>query len=261
LKARKSLKLVSLLSLGIVVAACNQPEKAEPEAVIDLEDNDTKVSYVIGVSSGQAMLRNLSMLDGTDIVIHKDVLIKAFADGVNEASSLDEEALQTVMNEFRGRVNTVMQEKRQQEQAEQEKLAAENVAKGAAFLEENKAKDGVVTLDSGLQYKVVEAGSGKSPAASDRVKVNYRGTLIDGTEFDSSFARGVPAEFGVGQVIKGWTEALQLMKEGGKWQLYIPAALAYGEASRPKIPGNSVLIFDVELLEVLATEDEAAKAK
>ena len=123
-------------------------------------------------------------------------------------------------------------------------------------------KEGVVTTESGLQYKVLKKGSGKSPAAKDKVKVHYTGTLTDGTQFDSSRDRGEPTSFGVNRVIKGWTEALQLMKEGSQWELYIPADIAYGNVSRPKIPGNSVLVFDVELIEVLdAPAKKSAPAK
>lgn len=124
--------------------------------------------------------------------------------------------------------------------------------KGEIFLKENATKEGVKTLPSGLQYKVVKEGSGKAPKATDTVSVHYRGTLIDGKEFDSSHKRGEPAEFPVNAVIKGWTEALQLMKEGSKWMLYIPASLAYGERGTPGGPigPNETLIFEVELLKV-----------
>lgn len=125
-----------------------------------------------------------------------------------------------------------------------------NASASKKFLEENGKQPGVVTTASGLQYKVINAGSGNSPQATDQVKVNYRGTLLDGTEFDSSYKRNEPATFGVSQVIKGWTEALLLMKPGAKWQLTIPAELAYGPNGRPGIPPNALLKFDVELLGV-----------
>ncbi|MFL0810841.1 MAG: FKBP-type peptidyl-prolyl cis-trans isomerase [Agarilytica sp.] len=202
------------------------------------------------------MARNLETLEGTEISVDTAVLAQGFEDGVNSASQLEDADLQKVMNDFRTNVNNAMQEKRKQEQEEQAKVAEENKTKGATFLEESKAKEGVVTLPSGLQYKILTEGTGAKPAKTDRVKVHYKGTLIDGTQFDSSYDRGQPAQFGVTQVIKGWTEALQLMKEGAKWQLIIPADLAYGEASRPKIPGNSVLLFDVELLEIVKKEEK-----
>lgn len=128
---------------------------------------------------------------------------------------------------------------------------AEKIAKEEAFLEENKSKDGVVVLPSGLQYKILKEGTGEKPTAQSRVKVNYRGTLIDGTEFDSSFKRNEPAEFGVGQVVKGWTEALQLMPVGSKWMLYVPADLGYGGRQVNEIlTPFSTLIFEVELLSI-----------
>jgi len=135
-----------------------------------------------------------------------------------------------------------------------------NQRKGQEFLEKNAQKEGVVVLPSGLQYKVVKAGEGTtSPSASDSVSVHYRGTLIDGTEFDSSYSRGQPANFGVSGVIKGWTEALQLMHEGDKWELYIPSALAYGEnGAGGKIGPNSALVFEVELLSIGASKPNAA---
>ena len=129
-----------------------------------------------------------------------------------------------------------------------EELAAKNKAEGEAFLATNKNNPGVVTLPDGLQYKVITNGTGAMPDANDTVTVNYRGTLLDGTEFDSSYKHGQPAKFPVSGVIPGWTEALMKMKAGSKWQLFIPSELAYGERGRPGIPPNSVLIFEVELL-------------
>jgi FKBP-type peptidyl-prolyl cis-trans isomerase len=145
--------------------------------------------------------------------------------------------------------------------AEQEasaKLVAEtNIKEGEAFLAENAKKEGVVVLESGLQYKILTAGTGAIPTPENTVEVHYKGTLLDGTEFDSSFKRGVPAQFGVTQVIPGWVEALQLMKEGAKWELYVPADLAYGPGGTGGLIGpNQTLIFEVELLK--ASVDAAA---
>jgi FKBP-type peptidyl-prolyl cis-trans isomerase len=149
-------------------------------------------------------------------------------------------------------VKTAYQQVLMAKRAEAAKQAGvRNMKDGEAYLAENKKKEGVITTASGLQYKVLKAGTGKQPKATDTVKVHYRGTLTDGKEFDSSYKRGEPASFPVGQVVPGWTEALQLMKEGAKWQLTVPASLAYGERGRPGIGPNQVLLFDVELLEVL----------
>jgi FKBP-type peptidyl-prolyl cis-trans isomerase len=150
---------------------------------------------------------------------------------------------------------------RQQQAAEKAKAGAENLAKGTAFLEANKTKEGVVALPSGLQYKVIKEGTGNTPVATDKVKTHYRGRLIDGKEFDSSYKRGKPAEFPVTGVIKGWVEALQLMKEGAKWELYIPANLAYGTRDTPTIPANSTLIFEIELLEIVKPAPPAEVTK
>jgi FKBP-type peptidyl-prolyl cis-trans isomerase FklB len=147
---------------------------------------------------------------------------------------------------------TALQTQVRKEQEEKAAVAGEaNKKEGDAFLAANKAKPGVVTLPSGLQYKILTAGTGPKPTASDTVVCNYKGTLINGTEFDSSYKRGQPATFPVGQVIKGWTEALQLMPVGSKWQLFVPADLAYGDrGAGPDIGPNATLIFDVELLSI-----------
>ena len=137
--------------------------------------------------------------------------------------------------------------------AKQNAEGGKNLKEGEAFLDENKKKEGVTTLPSGLQYKVLKSGAGKTPKATDKVTTHYRGTLIDGTVFDSSYDRGEPTTFPVGGVIRGWTEALQLMKEGDKWQLYVPAQLGYGErGAGGKIGPNTTLLFEIELLKVEA---------
>jgi FKBP-type peptidyl-prolyl cis-trans isomerase len=146
-------------------------------------------------------------------------------------------------------------------QAEIAKASAENKKQEEAFMAENKKKEGVKTLSSGLQYKVLKEGSGPQPTLYDTVTVNYRGTLLNGTEFDSSYKRGQPATFLVNGVIRGWSEALQLMKTGSKWQLYIPASLAYGEAGAGGvIPPNAALIFEVELISIGNNQGESKAA-
>ena len=194
-----------------------------------------KVSYVIGTQIG----RNFKT-QGIDIQM--ELLMRGMADALADADfALTEAEQREVMSQFQTMMQTKQQEK-----------GTEAAAAGKTFLQDNKAKEGVTTLPSGLQYKVVKEGTGATPTADDKVKTNYRGTLIDGTEFDSSYKRGQPATFAVKGVIKGWTEALQLMKEGAAWQLFVPAELAYGrQGNGPKIPPNSALIFDIELLEVV----------
>jgi len=253
LNNNKTIKFLPLLAASLLLTACAQPSEtaATIAAGPNLDDADQKVAYVIGAAAGKSMSTNLKSLEGTDITVDTETLIIGFVDGINDTAKLDEATQLAVMGEFRSRMTAVMDEKRKIEMAEQSKAAAANKTVGAAYLTQNKTKPDVTTLDSGLQYQILVDGSGKSPGPTDRVKVHYRGTLIDGTQFDSSYDRGEPAVFGVNQVIRGWTEALQLMKEGAKWQLTIPADLAYGQAARPTIPGNSVLLFEVELLEVV----------
>jgi FKBP-type peptidyl-prolyl cis-trans isomerase FklB len=153
--------------------------------------------------------------------------------------------------EIRATVSELQKRIAAERQKELRETAAKNLADGKAFLAENGKKDGVKTMPSGLQYKVLSEGSGKTPKATDTVTVQYRGTFINGIEFDSSIGKGQPATFEANGVIPGWTEALQLMKEGAKWQLFIPPELAYGEKGMPpRIPPNSILIFEVELISV-----------
>jgi FKBP-type peptidyl-prolyl cis-trans isomerase len=148
------------------------------------------------------------------------------------------------------------------EMEERKNQGEANKEKGETFLEANKAKEGVTALESGLQYKILKKGTGPSPKATDTVKCHYRGTTIDGKEFDSSYKRGEPATFALNRVIKGWTEGLQLMKEGGKWEFYIPSEMAYGErGSGPHIGPNEVLIFEVELLGIEKPETEKTQEK
>jgi len=210
-------------------AAAPKPETLKTEV--------EKVSYIIGTQ----IARNFKT---QEIVVDLDSLMMGLKDALEgKQLALSQEEMQQVFTRFQ-------QQMRAKQAAKQAKEAAANLAAGNAYLEANKAKEGVKVLPSGLQYKVIKEGTGNTPTADDKVKTHYRGTLINGTEFDSSYKRNKPAEFPVKGVIKGWTEALQLMKEGGKWELYIPANLAYGQRGRPNIPANSTLIFEIELLEV-----------
>jgi FKBP-type peptidyl-prolyl cis-trans isomerase len=178
----------------------------------------------------------------------------AFSQGVKDAIDGAEQLMS------QEEIMTEMQAFQQQQMAQQEeeagKIAEQNMAKGESFLVENGTKDGVLTTESGLQYKIITAGSGAKPEATDTVEVHYAGTLIDGTEFDSSYTRGATVSFPVNGVIPGWTEALQLMSVGSKWQLFIPSALAYGPGGTGGGPigPNATLIFDVELVSIKGTE-------
>jgi FKBP-type peptidyl-prolyl cis-trans isomerase FklB len=168
---------------------------------------------------------------------------------------LSEEEERAVLTELQADMRKKQQEKMQQ-------AAEANKKEGDAFLTANKGKDGVVTLPSGLQYKIITSGTGPKPSASDSVVCNYRGTLIDGKEFDSSYKRGQPATFPVSGVIKGWTEALQLMPVGSKWQLFVPSDLAYGERGQGgDIGPNATLVFEVELISIEAKDGDKDKDK
>ena len=225
---------------------------AKSAAVAPLATRKEKFSYALGMDIGKQVGGNLKKQS-------MEVDWNLVSQGLKDATSggktrLTEDEAKAVLNEVQNEVHKEQQEKAQ-------KAAATNKTEGEAFLAANKAKEGVVTLPSGLQYKVLTAGTGPKPTAGDQVVCNYRGTLINGTEFDSSYKRGQPATFGVGQVIKGWTEALQLMPVGSKWQLFIPASFAYGErGAGAEIGPNATLIFEVELLSIKdKTKDDKSK--
>jgi FKBP-type peptidyl-prolyl cis-trans isomerase FklB len=207
-----------------------------------------KVSYIIGTQIA-------GNLKKAEIDVNLESLMQGLKDAL-EGTKL--EISQAEMT----KIYTAWQQKmRAKQAAKQAEEATKNLAAGTAYLEANKAKEGVKVLPSGLQYKVITEGTGNTPTGDDKVKTHYRGTLIDGTEFDSSYKRNQPAEFPVKGVIKGWTEALQLMKEGGKWELYIPADLAYGQRGRPGIPANSTLVFEIELIEIVKAAEPAQAAQ
>jgi len=255
---------VVMLILGCLIAVSVYAAKKSPkkETVIPAAKTDSagqagkqeaallktemdKVSYAIGVQIGQSFKKQ-------EIEIKVEPMMRGLKDSMaGRKLVLSESEIKTVMMGFQQRMMAKQRELQKKQQERQKVEGAKNLAIGKAYLAANGVKKGVKVLPSGLQYKIIKKGTGKTPTAVDKVKTHYRGILIDGTEFDSSYKRNQPVEFPVNQVIKGWTEALQLMKEGGKWELYIPANLAYGEQARRNIPANSTLIFEIELLEVL----------
>lgn len=206
-------------------------------AQLDLENEDNRIAYSIGANIGQN-LQAQQVVEGLDL----DAFFAGMRDAIGGETQLDQDSMMQAIQTFMER------------QADQEAAAfADNLSASEDFLAENATKDGITVLESGLQYEILESGSagGQSPTTSDSVLAHYHGTLPNGSVFDSSVDRGEPATFGVSQVISGWTEALQLMTVGDKWRLYIPPAMAYGEASpTPAIPPNSALVFEVELLEI-----------
>jgi FKBP-type peptidyl-prolyl cis-trans isomerase FklB len=213
---------------------------AKPKpAPLALTTQTQKVSYAIGMGLGKNLKRDSVQVDST-----------AFLRGLKDAMAGNPPLLTD--EEAKAAITQLQAEVRAKEEEKAKVAALENKMKGDAFLVANKTKEGVVTLPSGLQYKIIKEGTGPKPTPDDIVQCNYRGTLVDGTEFDSSYKRGEPIKIPVGQVIKGWTEAIQLMPVGSKWQLFIPPDLAYGERSPQgsPIPPNATLIFDVELLSI-----------
>ena len=199
---------------------------------IKLDSDEAKFSYAIGYEMGKNMSRRKVRVD-------HEVFVRAMTDAMGGEKEI-------LSGPERRDILTKMSKKQRESKAEE---AKKNLVEGEAFLEENKKKEGIKTTESGLQYEVLTMGSGEQPILTDSVEAHYKGTLIDGTVFDSSYERGEePAEFPLRGVISGWKEALQLMNVGSKYKLYIPASLGYGPHGNSKIPGNSVLIFEVELL-------------
>lgn len=225
---KKLIAVALVLSLcgGAVLAQKKESPKTQKE----------KVSYSIGINIGKNM-----KMQGVDI--DQGFLTQGIKDGLNNAkTAMSDKDMDATMKLFSQEMSNKMQ-------AKQKVDGDKNKKEGDAFLAANKKKSGVITLPSGLQYKILKEGSGAKPTLTQTVKCHYRGTFVNGTEFESSYSRE-PVEFPVGQVIKGWTEALQLMPTGSKWQLYIPSDLAYGPTGQGQIGPNSVLIFDIELLSV-----------
>jgi FKBP-type peptidyl-prolyl cis-trans isomerase FklB len=209
---------------------------AKPKPLVLTTEKD-KQSYAIGLNVGKSLHRD-------DIDVDPKIVLQGLQDAMADGKVLlTDDQIKTVMTDLQNQVRQKQEEKRQA-------LAESNKKDGAAFLAANATKEGVVTLPSGLQYKVLTPGTGAKPTATDSVLCNYRGTLLDNTEFDSSYKRGQPATFPVSGVIKGWTEALQLMPAGSKWQLFIPADLAYGERAQGPIGPNATLVFELELLSI-----------
>jgi FKBP-type peptidyl-prolyl cis-trans isomerase len=230
---KQQLVIISAMAAAMTfVAGCSKK----------LDTDKKKASYAIGQQIGQN-------LKNQNIDIDSDALALAIADATGgKESKLTKEQIQEAM----GKLQEATMKKQQE-------LAEANKKKGQEFLDKNKSAPGVQTTKSGLQYQVITEGNGKFPAKEDVIKAHYKGTLTTGEQFDSSYDRGQPAEFPVGGVIAGWTEALQMMKVGSKFKLWIPPELGYGPSARPGIPANSVLAFEVELLDIVKQEKPAKK--
>ena len=228
-------RLTRILLISALVASALVP--ASPRvlaAEVELDSDARKASYSIGYSMATNIRREFG----------EDMDLAAFEAGVRDQLAGTESQLSEA------EANAALQSLVLARQQAAEATATENISVGQEYLAENGKRDGVVTLPSGLQYEVLTDAEGPKPLPTDRVTTHYRGTLIDGTQFDSSYDRGQPATFPLNGVIAGWTEALQLMSPGAKWRLYIPPELAYGERGQGPIPANSTLIFDVELISI-----------
>jgi len=212
-------------------APSGQAQAGKPESLTD------RASYIIGFNIGRTFKTN-------DLQANPDLVLKGLRDALaGETGLLTSDEMQATMQALQQQVQTA-------QAAKQKVVGEKNKTEGEAFLAKNKARAGVKTTASGLQYEVLKEGTGPSPKATDTVTVNYKGTLMDGTTFDSSYDRGQPATFVLNQVIPGWTEGVQLMKPGGKYKFYIPSNLAYGEQAPPQIGPNAPLVFEVELLSI-----------
>jgi FKBP-type peptidyl-prolyl cis-trans isomerase len=221
-------KKTAIMIAALALVGCNTAATDQP--AVDLEDSAQRAAYAQGYNIGQ---------QGQDLPLDVEAFLAGIRDGLGDAGKLDDEQMQQAMMDFQGLVTEAM-----------DAAAAENRTSGETFLAENATRDGVMVTDSGLQYEVLEPGDGPQPTAADTVTVHYRGTLLDGSEFDSSYSRNEPATFPLGNVIAGWTEGVQLMSVGSKYKFYIPGDLAYGENPRAGGPigPNETLVFEVELL-------------
>ncbi len=210
---------------------------------VDLDSEKAKISYAIGSDMGKRMRNIKEELD-------LSILFQGFRDGMGGDDKIQMPAadVHKVLQEF-------SQKMRQRAQEERKAQADKNLAEGEAFLKENATKEGVVTTETGLQYKVLKEGTGALPKATDTVEVHYRGTLLDGTEFDSSYKKGTPAKFALHRVIPAWTEGVQLMKVGSKYMFFVPSKLGYGERGSRSIGPNAVLTFEIELLSIVSPEE------
>ncbi|MDP5135185.1 FKBP-type peptidyl-prolyl cis-trans isomerase [Rheinheimera baltica] len=241
---------MSLVAMAVMTLAACQKEAEQKPAVLDTDE--AKQSYSLGVSVGRYLDSTLEDYSKLGLTVDRELILRGVQDAVANKASLSDEEVQAMM--------TALEEKfREKQTAMVEAEAAKAIEAGKTYLEENAKKEGVTVTESGLQYEVLQAAEGAKPAATDTVKVHYTGTLTDGTKFDSSVDRGEPAQFPLNRVIAGWTEGVQLMNVGSRFKFTIPAELAYGERDMGVIKPNSVLVFEVELLEIVETAPAEAQ--
>lgn len=230
-------KTLIALTVAGALAGCSSAQDTPSNP--DIETTDQKVSYGMGLIMGERM--------GNDL---PDLQMDQFLQGFQHGHAGDEDQNRMSREEVQQAMTAYQTQMQEQAGAQQQELAQKNLEAGQAFLAENAERDGVQTTESGLQYEIIEEGDGDTPTVADQVRVHYTGELISGEVFDSSRERGEPVTFGLNQVIPGWTEGLQLMTEGSRAKLYIPAELAYGPGGNQAIGPNETLVFDVELLEI-----------
>lgn len=267
MRTPRTIALFAIVTVFLLSACSSDPQKVEADAEmasseqmgqtssLDKSDESAKIAYAMGANSGNFLARNLPEFGNWGMTFDPALIKKGFLESLDNKSQMDEQEIQTVLMAFQEQIKTKLAE------IEQQKSQASAEA-NTLFLDENAAKDDVKVTASGMHYRIIKAGEGKTPTATDTVRAHYRGSLINGQEFDSSYSRNEPSEFSLDAVIPGWTEGLQLIKEGGKIELVLPPELAYGERILPQIPANSVLIFEVELIAIVnATKTDSETSK
>ncbi len=228
---------VILVCFAVMTVGCGGNDAPQQAGDVELVTEQDKLDYSIGYTIGRQVMMSLQQ---GNVEVNSDIFAQAIKDVMNGTPALTEEEVDSRVMAFQ-----------KDQQAKYESDMIDNLDAANELYNENLTKPGIVTLPDSLQYEVIVEGDGPVPKASDTIRAHYRGTLIDGTEFDSSYNRGEPLEFTPDMVIKGWTEALTMMKTGAKWRVFIPPHLAYGDVARPNIPANSMLIFEIELLEIV----------
>lgn len=237
-------KTFAVSALVLALSACSDNSASDVE--IDLDNETDRQSYALGASIGIYVEENLEFQQEAGVELNKEIIVQAFKESVHGAGQMEQEEAENIMIALQEQVT----------QDRNEALGSQALAEGQAYLEENAARDNVQITESGLQYEIIREGEGERPVAEDFVEVDYEGSLVSGEVFDSSYERGEPAVFPLNRVIPGWTEGLQLMQEGAHYRFVIPAELAYGEREvGGRIPPNSTLIFEVELISIM-DEDE-----
>lgn len=240
----KTASIIILIVTILLLSACQPSVDSTQDELAVLETEQQKRSYAMGASMGQIMQNKITNQKEMGVDYDQDLLVKGFIEALQNRAQLDKNEVISITKA----TDTLVKQKRIEIKAQ---MGKENKAKGITFLANNAKQPGIIVLDSGLQYKVLKNAEGPKPKVADTVTVHYVGTLLDGTEFDSSYSRNKPSTFPLNRVIKGWTEGVQLMSKGAKYKFFVPSELAYGARSTGKITSHSTLIFEVELLDII----------